>query len=88
MHVSYHAFKDDDGVELEHHSTTRGNQMAMSKKDYVAIAKAVSRTVADDPDHRAKRVCLEALANRLAFDMALDNPRFDRERFLTACGVL
>lgn len=63
----------------------------MTRKDYVAIAKAISdgqfidlRTngeVAVSVLTRAK------IARQLADAMSRDNPRFDRDRFLAACGV-
>ena len=61
----------------------------MTKKDYVAIAKVISWHVADyatddlqDTDHG-----LGPLIDSLAALFAADNPRFDRARFLTACGI-
>jgi len=58
----------------------------MTRRDYVAIAAALA----------AERACwtkadgifaLTSAANRIADVMSRDNPRFDRERFLAACGV-
>lgn len=51
----------------------------MSRKDYEAIAAAVAATGGD----YATR---EEMACRLADVFAGDNPRFDRGRFLQACG--
>ncbi len=63
----------------------------MTRKDYVAIAKAISDgqfincpTEADLFMNLSTRV---KIARQLAETMAQDNPRFDRERFLKACGV-
>lgn len=53
--------------------------MAMSRKDYVAVAAAVAATGGD----YATR---EELACRLAAVFAGENSRFDRGRFLVACG--
>lgn len=49
----------------------------MSRKDYVRIA-AIIKARGSDVD----------LANDFADLFEEDNERFDRERFLTACGVL
>lgn len=48
----------------------------MTRKDYVLIAAAL----------REARTVAEA-ARLLADQLAQDNPRFDRERFLKAAGV-
>lgn len=58
----------------------------MTRKDYVAIAQAFK--LAHVPNASAEtQASLFELAGRLANILALDNPRFDRERFLVACGV-
>lgn len=69
----------------------------MSKKDYQLVAAALRKTEPTDPNTvddvvlraavRAAR--LQWLDTLNAFmDLAeKDNPRFDRDRFLTACGV-
>jgi hypothetical protein len=55
----------------------------MSRKDYEAIAAIIKGarlyTSADDP--------VALIATALAAAFAQDNPRFDRARFLAACGV-
>jgi hypothetical protein len=55
----------------------------MSRKHYVAIAAAIAdvRRFTKDP------AALALVANRLADVLALDNDKFDRSRFLCACGV-
>lgn len=61
----------------------------MTRKDYVAIAAAIHRT------GMARRIgkgldgerTLQLVAIDIAATMAADNPRFDRARFLKACGV-
>lgn len=71
--------------------------MALTKKHYeqiaadfkqqldaIAAAKAEHYLVSDQ-DIVAVRY-LRQLAEKMALDFALDNPRFDRERFLKACG--
>lgn len=66
----------------------------MTRKDYVAIAKAVSASLWNTqlPDlhqeacdsHNAGVI---VTARNIADVMQADNPRFDRSRFLKACGV-
>lgn len=51
----------------------------MSRKDYIAIAHALSGL----GDTVSKREVVAALSDVLRND----NPRFNRERFETACGV-
>ena len=53
----------------------------MTRKDFELIAKAI-RDQRDQPVPDP----LDALAYRLASALFNTNPRFDRERFLKACG--
>lgn len=60
----------------------------MTRKDYVLIAEALRITngsikVAPYDAETALGLVAEVIADRLENE----NPRFDRERFLTACGV-
>jgi hypothetical protein len=57
----------------------------MTRKDYEAIALTLRCSYANDPG--ATIEYFEALCNRFAFNLQQDNPRFDRARFLAACGV-
>lgn len=70
--------------------------MAMSKKDYVAIAAAISGERMPTPkvmqpgDKDALSVhhnTLDLISRSIANVCERSNPRFDRARFLTACGV-
>lgn len=54
----------------------------MSRKDYVRIAHVVATAACDRDTATAV-----AIAHGVATVMAQDNPRFDRDRFLKACGV-
>lgn len=58
----------------------------MSRKDYVAIADVFAKA-ADSTVRRTKRDVARELAEEVANVFAADNPAFDRERFLKACGV-
>lgn len=56
----------------------------MTRKDYVLIAEALkeARRVSQYPDG------ISTAARCIAGALAAANPRFDRARFLRACGVL
>jgi hypothetical protein len=67
----------------------------MTRKDYVLIAAAL-KDARPIPKHELyaldhnERLCADTyrnVARSIADALAKDNPRFDRERFLTACGV-
>jgi hypothetical protein len=59
----------------------------MTRKDYVLIAAAIKAAYQtfDKPSNHANGA--RHVAHTLADTLATDNPRFDRDRFLTACGV-
>lgn len=72
----------------------------MTRKDYVLISKAL-RLQVDQLNGCIGRCSLQARdmlinqrigvfasAEQLADDLASENPRFDRARFLQACGVV
>lgn len=52
----------------------------MTKKDYQLIADAVRQMFSLGDNHLY-------VADMLAVKLAQDNPKFDRDKFLTACGV-
>jgi len=59
----------------------------MTKKDYEKIAKVIhGQKVRYMFDAQSQAVVYD-LAEAIANSLAQDNPRFDRERFLKACGV-
>lgn len=71
--------------------------MALSKQHYVAIARHIdAQRVKAVVEYNAKEMtmasysvlnnALFAIASGMAADFYNDNPRFDRERFLAACG--
>jgi hypothetical protein len=53
----------------------------MTRKDYVLISQLMEQAFYLDDSQR------ETLSKDFADFLSLDNPRFDRARFLTACGV-
>lgn len=56
----------------------------MTRKDYVLIAAAIKSQLGFVPHERD--LTIEAVAKAIAAALAQDNPRFDRERFMKACG--
>lgn len=60
----------------------------MTRRDYIALAAAISAAHADAPDNStagAWRLALYEVTGRIAAVLERDNPRFDRERFYSAC---
>lgn len=58
--------------------------MSMTKKDYELIASQIngSRFYRNE-----QYIVTEFLVNRLANVFKADNPKFDRDKFLEACGI-
>lgn len=65
--------------------------MSSSRKDYVAVAKAISDgyliNCMTDADVAMNTATRSKIAHQVADHFAADNPAFDRARFLKACGV-
>ena len=61
----------------------------MTRKDYVLIAKAIKTQVelSTKFEEEASLAGAQNIAYDLAWILSTDNPRFDRHRFLEACGV-
>jgi hypothetical protein len=59
----------------------------MSRKDYVAIAEAIREAKRETAETLGSSYVLRLAAEEIARALKRDNARFDRERFLTACGV-
>lgn len=63
----------------------------MTRKDYVAIAAALKaarmNTYTSGAVVQTHLHAVNSTAAQIADVMARDNPRFDRGRFLKACGV-
>lgn len=73
----------------------------MTRKDYILIAETIRELLADIDrdgsgailsDHSShvlagERISIHTLAMRLADQLRQDNPRFDRTRFMAACGL-
>lgn len=57
----------------------------MTRKDYQLIAAALKDALgAVDHPHRTGAVLA---AQELAYRLEIENPRFSRKQFLTACGL-
>ena len=68
----------------------------MTKKDYELIADSISQSMRIERDMQADNsptaskeaeAAIQTLAVNLAGKLALDNARFDKSRFLAACGI-
>jgi len=57
----------------------------MTKKDYVAIAKNIKVQLDDEPRPN-QRDGMITIIKVLTDFMRSDNPNFDQEKFLKACG--
>ena len=55
----------------------------MTKKDYIKIADAISRTTVIMPDR--EYIAKESFLDFLCLALKQDNPNFNKERFITAC---
>lgn len=58
----------------------------MSRKDYIALASVIHKAVAAVLDGEVL-ACIRVIADDIAEVCEDDNPRFDRARFMTACGL-
>jgi hypothetical protein len=65
----------------------------MTRKDYILIAKAVKEmndrawNMHTAQDRVVARTVVSGLAHELVAELGNTNPRFDRNKFLTACGL-
>ena len=59
----------------------------MTRKDYVMLAEILKENRKDFIEGEDGFSLLNILAHQIANGLEADNPRFDRARFLTACGV-
>lgn len=72
---------------MEGTTPTPNKEDVMTRKDYVMIADTIKTARKVEGDAGAILVSVAHLANTLATELEIDNPRFDRARFLDACGV-
>jgi hypothetical protein len=59
----------------------------LTRKDYKAIANILNDQQADFNEGDDGKALLNIVAHQLSHYMAQDNPRFNRSKFLEACGV-
>jgi hypothetical protein len=61
----------------------------MTRKDYVLIAQVIKAQIdmSNKFQEELSKVGAQNIAYDLAWKLSEDNPRFDRSRFLEACGV-
>ena len=58
----------------------------MTKKDYELIASVIKGCVVYDNGKMTGKEMLVELSYQLATFLKQDNPRFDRNKFIEACG--
>jgi len=59
----------------------------MSKKDYILIANVIKGESSTWAKQSVGGRAVASVAFFFAEKLAKENPRFDRDRFLTACGI-
>ena len=59
----------------------------MTRKDYVLIAEAIKAATEAMPKDYLQRNGAYLAANEISHRLQQDNPRFERKRFLEACGL-
>lgn len=59
----------------------------MTKKHFIAIAHTIRTQLEAREKDAAEIEGIESVARALCADFYAANPRFDRARFLAACGV-
>ena len=69
---------------MEGTTPTPNKEDVMTRKDYVILAKVIHTARNINTDKTGEAV---AVAYLLAEELERENPRFNRELFLTACGV-
>ena len=61
--------------------------MSMTKKDYELIANVINGCVKYDTGELTGKQMLVEVSYQLAEFLKQDNPRFDKNKFITACGI-
>lgn len=59
----------------------------MTKKDYELIADSLKNSLYLFKGHNIRTETIEATIHQLAKDLETTNIKFDRTRFLQACGI-
>lgn len=59
----------------------------MTRKDYIEIAKVLRNAKEEVLADQGRIGTIRQIALELCSVLKSDNPRFDKDRFLTACGL-
>jgi hypothetical protein len=59
----------------------------MTRKDYELIAKVFNYLAVDVANGDYDTITMSQIVENLSLELQKDNPRFNRARFLSACGV-
>ena len=65
----------------------------MTKKDYALVAKCIKRMIEDNKNGEVSqyqywlRVILGHLVGKLVSEFQIDNPKFNKDKFIKACGL-
>lgn len=59
-----------------------------AKRHYEDIAALMAREITYRPERPNRKTTLRGVVRELVDLFARDNPRFDRERFIAACGLV
>jgi len=61
--------------------------MSMTKTDYEMVASVIKFTLETYQDNPESILTISILVDRLADELEFDNPKFNRNKFLNACGI-
>jgi hypothetical protein len=73
-------------VSTSNHTGKPGKIETMTRKDYELVAASIKTVVDVTYDDKAK-ITLREVAMQIAYGLTRTNERFDRNRFLKACGI-
>lgn len=59
----------------------------MTRKDYELISKAIKLRTEAIPKHGGGMMLVKGVVDGIAEAMKMDNPNFNKEKFLAACGL-
>jgi len=60
----------------------------MTKKDFILISDVIREISAWALEKRDSRITYFAIVNALSRELQEENPRFDPNKFRTACGIV
>ncbi len=62
----------------------------MTKKDYALVAKCVKAQINEGlpyEEYRLHLIPIRKLVGKLVSEFQIDNPKFDKDKFIKACGL-